>query len=100
MVGVDFSFHPVVQNDTVEFYVYSNPERPERGGPCRLLKLRQMGTLGVHVKEALPWLVHWALHASQERYLSCLDCSSQPSSKYYFPCVTLFHFLSPHRPTS
>jgi hypothetical protein len=32
-------------------------ERPERGGPCCLLKLKQMGTLGVHMKGILPWLV-------------------------------------------
>ncbi len=31
-------------------------------------------------------------------FLFCLDCSSQPSTKYYFPHRTLFHFISAHRP--
>jgi hypothetical protein len=31
------------------------------------------------------------------RFLSCLGCSSQPSTKYYFPHRTLFHFISPYR---
>jgi hypothetical protein len=30
-----------------------------------------------------------------KRFLSCLGCSSQPSTKYYFPHRTLFHFISP-----
>jgi hypothetical protein len=29
-------------------------------------------------------------------FVSCLGCSSEPSTKYYFPHRTLFHFLSPH----
>jgi hypothetical protein len=33
------------------------PERLERGSPCRLLKLRLIGAHGVHMKEVLPWLV-------------------------------------------
>jgi hypothetical protein len=32
-------------------------ERPVNGGPCLMLKLRQMGTQGVHMKGLLPWLV-------------------------------------------
>jgi hypothetical protein len=89
------SIHPVVHNDTVELYVYSNPERPERGGPCRLLKLRPMGTLGVHVKEALPWLVHWALQAITKDI--CLGCSSQPSTKYIiFRTAHFFTLLVPN----
>jgi hypothetical protein len=30
----------------------------------------------------------------------CLGCSSQPSTKYFSPHRTLFHFLCPHRPAS
>ncbi len=69
-------------------------ERPERGGPCWLLKLRKMGSLGAHMKVVLPWLVRCA-----RRYngiLSCLSCTSKPSTKYYFSHQTLFHFISPH----
>jgi hypothetical protein len=32
------------------------------------------------------------------RFLSCLGCCSQHSTKYYFPHRTLFHLISPHRP--
>ena len=31
---------------------------------CLLLKLRQMGTQGVHMNGILPWLVRWARRAS------------------------------------
>jgi hypothetical protein len=32
--------------------------------------------------------------------LSCLGCTSQPRTKYYFSHRTLFHFLSPLTPTN
>ncbi len=32
------------------------------------------------------------------RFLFCLGCSSQPSTKYFFLLCTLFQFLCPHRP--
>jgi hypothetical protein len=35
--------------------------RLERGAPDDLLKLRQMGTQGVHMQGVLPWLVRWTL---------------------------------------
>jgi hypothetical protein len=31
-----------------------------------------------------------------KRFLSCLGCASQRSTKYYFPHYTLFPFISPH----
>jgi hypothetical protein len=34
------------------------------------------------------------------RFLSCLGCSGQASTKYYFPHRTLFHFISSHRPAA
>jgi hypothetical protein len=33
------------------------PKGPETGWPCRLLKLKQMGTQRVHMKGILPWFV-------------------------------------------
>ncbi len=44
------------------------------------------------MKGVLPWLVRWTRHAGINRFLSCLGCSSQPRTKYFFP-----HFISPHR---
>ncbi len=34
------------------------------------------------------------------RFFSCLGCSCQPGTKYYFPHRTLFHFIGPCRPGS
>jgi hypothetical protein len=34
------------------------------------------------------------------RFLYCLGCSSQPSTQYYFPRRTLFHFISRHHPAT
>ncbi len=59
-------------------------ERLERGGPCWLLKLRWMGTQRVQMKGVLPWLVHLGLSCRYKRLLSCLGCSGQPSTKYFF----------------
>ncbi len=32
-----------------------------------------------------------------KRFLSYLGSASQPSTKHYFPHLTLFHFINPHR---
>ncbi len=42
-------------------------------------------------------MVRWVIRTVQQ-ILSCLGCSSQPSTKYFFPHRTLFPFISPHRP--
>ncbi len=81
------------------------PEWPERGG--WLLKLRKMGTHGVHMKGVLPMLVvRWARSrcagtrtffsccAGTRTFFSCLGCSSQSSTKYFFLTIILLH-LSP-----
>jgi|688.fasta_scaffold696624_1 hypothetical protein len=69
----------IIEKDLNDFIWLSAPERLERGGPCRLLKLRRMGTHGGHLKEVLPWLDRWA--------------------KYFFPHRTLFHFICPPSPS-
>ncbi len=43
-----------------------------------------------------PWLVRWAL----KKRLSCLVCSGQASTKYFFPHHTLFQSICPHLPAS
>jgi hypothetical protein len=40
------------------------------------------------------------LSCQYKRFLSCLGCSSRPSTKYIFPHRTLVHFLCTHRPAS
>ncbi len=59
------------------------------------MKLRQIGTLGVHMKVALTWFVRWVHRVGITNFLSCRGCSSLPSAKYYFPHRTLFNFESP-----
>jgi hypothetical protein len=51
-------------NTLKEQLVDCTREYIERGGLCSLLKLRQMGTRGVHVKGVVPWLVRWARRGS------------------------------------
>ncbi len=70
-----------------------------------MLKVRQMWTLGVNMKGWLVpvslWLVHWARRTGRyNRFLSCLGCSHQPSTKYYLPHSTLFQYISPYRPAT
>jgi hypothetical protein len=78
-----------VQYRTVHFLssICSESDRLERGSHCRMLKLRQMGTQGVHKKGILPWLVRGLVMSVQE-ILSCLGCSTQPSIKIFSspPC--------------
>jgi hypothetical protein len=40
------------------------------------------------------------LSCRYKRFLFCLDCSSRPSTKYFFPQCTLFQCICPHRPVS
>ncbi len=71
----------------VSWYVRFRPER--------LLKLRSMGTRR-WLNNKGPSLVG-PLDSScrYNRSLSCLGCSSQPNTKYYFPRRTFFTFLLP-----
>jgi hypothetical protein len=39
---------------------FPTAERLKRGGSCWLLKLRKIGTPGVHMKGVLSWLFRWA----------------------------------------
>ncbi len=70
----------------------TDAERLERGGPSWLLKLRWTGT---EMKGVLPWGFD-----GYKRFLFYLGCSSQPSTKYFFPHCTLLQFLCPRRPAS
>ncbi len=54
---------------------------------------------GPSLVASLP-IVGLAMAVSYSRFLSCLGCSSQPRTQYYFPRRTLFHFFSRHRPAT
>ncbi len=62
-------------------------KRYEKGGPCWLLQLRQMGTQGVHTKEVLPWLVSWARCAGTRDVCTSLAALHCIKSKNYIPQV-------------
>jgi hypothetical protein len=50
---------------------------------------------------ALSWLVRSIRRAGTRDFCPALaGCSSQPSTKYYYPHRTLFHFISPRRPAT
>ncbi len=61
------------------FFLKLYPERPERGGPCWLL----MVTLGVHMKEVLPYLVHFDRRAhSRPGTAACPACWSMGAKAF------------------
>jgi hypothetical protein len=67
------------------------------------LKLRQMGTLGVHVhmNGVLPWLVQWTCRAGTIDFCPALAALvSHVQNIIFLTAHTLFHFISPHRPAT
>ncbi len=79
------------QHILYKIYLWTEePERPERGGLCWLLKLRWMGDSKSTIKEGLPWFVLRACRTRYKRLLSCLGCSGQPSTKYFFLAIHYF----------
>ncbi len=71
------------------------PKRLERGGPWWLLKLRRIKTWGVQMKWVLLWLALWACHTGTKSFLSCLGCSGQPCTKYFFLTYIISVYVSP-----
>jgi hypothetical protein len=65
----------------------------ERGGPCWLLKLRQMGTQRVHMKEVLPWLVHWARRAGTRDLCPALAALVSSVQNVFPRHALLVHFI-------
>jgi hypothetical protein len=63
------------------------PERLERGGPCRLLHLWQMGTHKIKMKEVLPSLVRWALYAGTSDFCPALVALVGPVQNIFFLTV-------------
>ncbi len=81
-------------------YPMVGPERPERGGPCWVLKLRWTGTHRLQMEGVPPWLVRpWARRAGTRDFiLPWLLWSAL--NKLFFPHHTLFQFMCPHRPAT
>ncbi len=70
------------------------------GGSWCLVKLRQIGTLGVQMKGILPWLVRWARRAGTIVFCPALSALVYHVQNIIFPHRTLFHFVSPQRPVT
>ncbi len=70
------------------------PERPERGGPCWLLKMRRMKNQRLRMKGILPWLGLLGLSYRYKRLLFCLGCSTRPGTKYEYIFLTVHYFHS------
>jgi hypothetical protein len=51
----------------------------------------------VQMERVLPWLDRWVRRAGPRWLLSCLGCSGQLSTKYFFTHRTQFQFMCPHR---
>ncbi len=69
-------------------YMYTEaPERLERGGPCRLLKLRQMGTQRVQMKGVL--------RAGTRGFCPTLAAVVGPVQNIFFSLYTISINLSP-----
>jgi hypothetical protein len=67
------------------------PERPERGGPTEA-----NGDSWCTNERGPSFVGSFGSSCRYERFLSCLRCSSQPSTKYCIPHRALFIFLCPH----
>ncbi len=72
------------------------PERLERGGPSWLLKLRRMGTHGVHMKGVLGWFN--GLVVPRAFCLALVAIVSQVQAIFFSSYTISFHFICPHRP--
>jgi hypothetical protein len=73
------------------------PEILERGGPCRLSKLRPMGIQGVavHMKGVRPWLVRWACRSRTRDFSPALAALVGPVKNIFYLIVHYFTSLVP-----
>jgi hypothetical protein len=67
------------------------PRETEEGWPLPT-EAKWDSTQLVHMEGILPWLVCWAHRSGTRDLLSCLRCSSRPSTKYFF--LTELYFIS------
>jgi len=83
---------------TFLFFYWSFPSREsweDRAGPCWLLTLRIIGTQGVHMKGAFPWLVCWAPCAGTRNFYPAMAALVRPSTNIFSSPYTFSLYLSP-----
>jgi hypothetical protein len=85
-----------MEYSTISLLCEFQPERPEKSGPCWLLKMRWMVTQRVQIKGVLICLARWACRAGT-RYF----CSGWPIQIIiFFLAEHYFKSFIPHRPSS
>ncbi len=62
--------------------------------PLLTVETEVMGTQRVQMNGDLHWLVRWGSLCWYKILLSCLGCSSRPSTKYFFPHRPIQYFNS------
>ncbi len=77
LISLDLEAYGIERTDCVassclSFSFKWRTERPERGGPCWLLKPMQMGTFGVQMKGVFPWLARWSRLAGARDFYPAL----------------------------
>jgi hypothetical protein len=76
----------------------TRPERLERGSPCWLLKLRQMGISRLQMKGVLPfWLIRcrWSCRAGTRDFWPALAAQVGPAQNIFFLTVHFFYAFVP-----
>jgi hypothetical protein len=88
---------PPPPTHTSIFPLTLNSVRPERGVLCLLLKLRQMGTYGVQMIGALPWLVWRARLRVQDIFYPAFGSlvSAEQNTVFCSPPHTFSLYMSP-----
>jgi hypothetical protein len=94
-------FGGFVQVGADMLHPFELPERLERGWPLLTVETEANGdSRSTHEMDPfLGWFAGLVV-AIYKRFLSCLGCSSWPSTKYVFPRHTLFYYICLHCPAS
>jgi hypothetical protein len=74
------------------FYIFSAPRETREGWPLLTAKIEANGESWSTYERGPSLVGLFGLTCQYKRLLSCLGCSSQPSTKYFFPLRTLLYF--------
>jgi hypothetical protein len=85
--------------DVIRDCVWIRETREGWGGPCSLLKLRQMGSLRVHMKVIFPWLVRYASRIGRRDFCPALTALIGLVQNIFIPRSTLISFYLSSSPS-
>jgi hypothetical protein len=88
--------------DFLYFYCFSmvRPRETREGWPLLTIETEKNGDSQSTNQRGSSLVGSLSLSCRYRRFFLFLDCSSQPSIKYFFPHRTLLKFLCPNRPAS